>query len=152
MQHSADECAREVLEVVPLIMRSIRGELRKHRGGDVSVPQFRTLLYVSRHEDASLSEVAEHIGLTLPSMSRIVDILVTRRLATRETHSGDRRRMTLTLTGRGRTVLESALMATDAYLRALFGGFSSNERATVLKAMQVLRPVFAKSSNLEVVQ
>ena len=152
MQSSADECVREVLEVVPLIMRSIRGELRRHRGGDVSVPEFRTLLYLSRHENASLSEVAEHIGLTLPSMSRIVDILVTRKLATRETHHSDRRRMTLTLTGRGRTALQSALMATEAYLHALFGRFSSTERATVLKAMQVLRPLFAKSPNLEVVQ
>ena len=144
MQSSPDQCAREVLEVIPLVMRSIRSELRKHRGGDISVPQFRTLLFLSRHENASLSEVAEHIGLTLPSMSSIVDILVTRKLATRETYHGDRRRMTLTLTGRGRTALQSALMATEAYLRVLFGMLSSPECATVVKAMQVLRPVFMK--------
>lgn len=144
MQSSVNECAREVLEVVPLVMRAIRGELRTQRRGDVSVPQFRTLLFLSRHENASLSEMAEHIGLALPSMSRIVDILVNRGLATRDTHHGDRRRMILTLTTRGRATLRLALGATEAYLRVLFETLSSNERATVVKAMQVLRPVFTK--------
>lgn len=149
MQFSPGECAREVLEVVPLVMRGIRAELRKHRGGDISVPQFRTLLFLRRHEDASLSEVAEHIGLTLPSMSSMVDGLVTRGLATRETHPSDRRRMTLRLTAHGRATLRSALEATEAYLRKLFRTLPSTERGTVVQAMQTLRPIFSQARTLE---
>ena len=145
MQFSDDECARDVLEVVPLVMRKIRAELRKHRGGDLSVPQFRTLFYVNRHEGASLSEVAEHVGLTLPSMSRIVDLLVARRLTTRETHHGDRRRMTLALTARGHATLQSAREATETYLRELFRTLPSTKRATIVEAMRVLRPVFTET-------
>jgi DNA-binding MarR family transcriptional regulator len=145
----ADECAREVLEVVPLVMRAIRGELRTHRRGDVSIPQFRTLLFLNGHENASLSEVAEHIGLTLPSMSRIVDILVNRGLATRDTHRGDRRRMTLILTTRGRTTLRLALKATETYLRTIFMELSPTERGTVVNAMKVLRPVFTKPRDIQ---
>ena len=149
MESLADECAREVLEVVPLVMRAIRGELRSHRRGDVSIPQFRTLLFLNGHENASLSEVAEHIGLTLPSMSRIVDILVTRGLATREAHHGDRRRITLALTTRGRTTLRLASEATEAYLRTIFTELSPTERAMVVKSMKVLRPVFTKPRNIQ---
>lgn len=149
MLPSPDQCARQVLEVVPLVMRGIRGELRRHRGGDVSVPQFRTLLFLSSHEDASLSEVAEHIGLTLPSMSKTIDMLVARRLATRETHPGDRRRMTLALTTRGRATLRSALEATEAFLRELFRTLPSSERATIIEAMQALRPLFSQARNVE---
>jgi DNA-binding MarR family transcriptional regulator len=109
------------------------------------VPQFRSLLFLSRHENASLSEVAEHIGLTLPSMSRIVDILVDRGLTTRETHHGDRRRVTLALTARGRATLRSALKAAEAYLRELFRILPSTERATVVQAMRVLRPLFTQT-------
>src|SRR5512136_3296462 len=107
MAISSETCAQEVLEVVPLVMRTIRAEMRRHRTADLSVPQFRTLSFIDHNADASLSDVAEHIGLTLPSMSKIVDGLVTRKLVTRQTHPTDRRRMTLTLTTRGQTALES---------------------------------------------
>ena len=147
MEYSADECAREVLEVVPVVMRGIRTELRSHRGGDISVPQFRTLFYVSRHEGPSLSQVAEHVGLTMPSMSRIVDGLVARRLATRETHRGDRRRMTLALTTHGHAKLRSARQTTEAYLSQLFRTLPSTKRDTVVEAMRVLRTIFAETGS-----
>ncbi len=148
MQFSADDCGRQVLEVVPLVMRVIRAELRRHRGGDLSVPQFRTLFFLSRHEGTSLSEVAEHIGLTLPSMSNMVDGLVTRGLATRQTHPNDRRRMTLSLTARGGATLWSAREATEAYFRELFRNLPSTERATVVRAMQILRPIFTQTRGM----
>ena len=50
---------------------------------DLSVPQFRTLLFLRRHPGASLSEVAEHIGLTLPSISKMIDRLEARDLLAR---------------------------------------------------------------------
>jgi len=147
MPYSSDQCASEVLETVPLVMRSVRSELRKHRGSDLSVPQFRTLFYVSRHEGTSLSAVADHVGLTLPSMSRIVDMLVARKLVTRTTHHGDRRRMTLTLTNQGRATLRSARKVTESYLGDLFEALSSENRATLVEAMQILRPIFSQSQS-----
>jgi DNA-binding MarR family transcriptional regulator len=125
-------------------MGSIRAELRRHRGGDLSVPQFRTLIFLSRHEGTSLSQVAEHVGLTLPSMSSIIDGLVARRLATRETHPNDRRRMALALTTRGQATLRSALGATEAYLRDVFATLPSAERAIVVQSMRTLRPAFSQ--------
>ena len=65
----ADQCAREILDVIPLVMRTIRAEMRRARGADLSVPMFRALNYVGGAEGASLSEVAAHLGVTLPSMS-----------------------------------------------------------------------------------
>lgn len=140
---SPEDCAREVLESVPLVMRGIREQLRKHRARVLSVPQFRTLLFLSRRKGASLSEVAEHIGLTLPSMSTLVDGLVDRNFAVRRTDSDDRRRMTLTLTNRGESTLQSACEATQAYLAEKFGRISETDRKTIVNAMQVLRQVLA---------
>lgn len=114
----------------------------------MSIPQFRALLFLNRNEDASLSQVAEHIGLTLPSMSSMIDGLVAGGLATRETSPHDRRRMTLTLTARGRTTLQSALEATEAYLRELFRTLPSAERATIVRAMQTLRPLFGQEKEM----
>lgn len=145
IQSSVGECAREVLDVVPLAMRVIRAELRKHGAREVSVPQFRTLVYLNRHEGASLSEVAEHIGLTLPSMSVLVDGLVVRGLVIRQTHHEDRRRMTLGLTERGRKAFRVAHEATASYLEDKLGQLSATERAKVIEAMRVMRRVFMKA-------
>jgi DNA-binding MarR family transcriptional regulator len=142
MPTSPDVCAQEILEVVPAVMRTIRAELRRHRTADLSVPQFRTLAFIDRKADASLSDVAEHIGLTLPSMSKIVDGLVARKLVTRQTHATDRRRMMLALTTRGQTALQTSRAAAHACLAEDLAALSDRQRETIAQALEILRPVF----------
>ena len=142
MAVSPEECARTVFEVVPVVMRTIRADLRRHRTAGLSVPQFRTLAFLARHEGASLSDVAEHIGLTLPSMSKLVDGLVTRGLACRAEDPVDRRRLALCLTEDGQSTLQTARSATQTYLAGLFGELTEDDRDVVAQAMEILRPVF----------
>jgi DNA-binding MarR family transcriptional regulator len=136
--------AQQLLDVVPLVMRSIRAEMRRHRLRDLSVPQFRTLTFLNRHAGASLSEAAEFLGLTLPSMSKLVDGLVDKGLVSRETHSGDRRRVTLSLTARGRTLLAAARASTLDALTQELAALDDDQLRTVVQAMQVLESVMAK--------
>jgi DNA-binding MarR family transcriptional regulator len=143
MPTSPDMCAQEILEVVPAVMRAIRAEMRRHRTADLSVPQFRTLAFINGKVDASLSDVAEHIGLTLPSMSKIVEGLVVRKFVTRQTHAIDRRRMTLALTARGKTALQTSRDATRACLSEDLASLTERQRETIMQAMEILRPVFA---------
>jgi DNA-binding MarR family transcriptional regulator len=142
MTTSPDACAQEILEVVPVVMRTIRAEMRRHRTADLSVPQFRTLAFIDRQADASLSDVAEHIGLTLPSISKIVAGLVTRKFVTRQTHPTDRRRMTLALTARGQTALQTSRAATRACLVEDLASLSDRQRETIVQALELMRPVF----------
>ena len=150
MSISPDECAHQMLEVVPLVMRVIRSEMRDHRTPDLSVPQFRTLAFLSHHAGASLSDVAEHIGLRLPSMSKLMDGLVARSLVKRETHPDDRRRVTLALTARGQTMLRAAHAATRTCLAERLAMLSASDRATVTQAMQVLHPLFVTDREIEI--
>ncbi len=142
MNISSDECAREVLEVVPLIMRAIRMEMRGHRTPDLSVPQFRTLAFVGRHPGTALGDVAGHVGLTPPSMSAMIDGLVARGLVIREISSADRRRVTLTLTAAGEALLVSARGAAEARLAERLAALPAAERMVVAQAMRTLRPLF----------
>jgi len=144
LQGAPDECAHEVLDVVPLAMRTIRKQLRTHGTQLLSVPQFRTLLFIKANKGASLSEVADHIGLTLPSMSALVDGLVTRNFVIRSTHRDDRRRVDLTLTERGETTLRSARNGTQDYLKERFSRLSDTERGTIVRGMRILRQVFSE--------
>jgi MarR family transcriptional regulator for hemolysin len=142
LRSSAGECAHEVLDVVPMIFRLIRNELQEYGAKEMSVPQYRTLSYVYRKGGVSLSEVADHIGLTLPTISMLVDGLVARGLMNRREDTEDRRRMTLTLTEPGRARLESAQRATVAYLEEKLRQLSASDRATITGAMRMLRELF----------
>jgi MarR family transcriptional regulator for hemolysin len=137
-----EDCAREILETVPVVMRMIRKELRKRGARVLSVPQFRTLAFVNRKKGASLSEAAEHIGLTLPTMSALVDGLVTRGYVTRKTHPDDRRRMNLVLTDRGETTLRVAREGTLTEFSQRLKRLPQNERSEVIRAMRTLRELF----------
>jgi len=143
MNVSATESARQVLEVVPAVMRGIRALMRESAKRKLSVPQFRTLGFINHHRGASLSDVAEHIGLTLPSMSKLVDGLVERKLIVRSGHADDRRRITLELTSRGCALWESARESTQASLVEKLSTLNENDRATVVRAMRILQPLFA---------
>jgi len=143
---SPDECAQELLEVIPAIMRAIRGEMRSRRTPDLSVPQFRILAFVNRQPGASLSDVAEHAGLTLPSTSTSIDRLVGRNLIVRETSKTDRRRVTLSLTAAGKTLLKSARKGTQTYLAERLSTLSADERKIIMRAMQTLQPLFTSET------
>ncbi len=142
MRPSPEECAREVLDVVPLVMRAIRAEMRSHRAPDLSVPQFRALLYLHRNPGASLSAVSDHLGLTPPSASKLVDGLVARGLLTRDTSPSDRRRLMLAVTPSGAAILKAASEATQARLAEALARLDEGSRAAVLEGMQALRALF----------
>ena len=139
---SPEECARQTLEVVPMVMRAIRTEMRSHRGSDLSVPKFRVLIFLNRHAGASLSDIAEHLGLTLPSMSKMIDGLVARNMVTRQMDTKDRRRVTLVLTALGRRAMQSAYNATESRLAERLVVLPASERGIIIKSMQVLESIF----------
>lgn len=143
LRSSVGECAREILDNVPMVFRVIRAELRKYGAKEMSVPQFRTLAFVYRNEGVSLSEVGDHIGLTLPTMSALIDGLVTRGLMNRRADSEDRRRITLTLTESGRARFQSAREATTRYLDERLRRLSPSDRATITLAMRMLKETFS---------
>jgi DNA-binding MarR family transcriptional regulator len=140
---SSAGCSQEVLDTIPLVMRTIRSEMRRQRKPDLSVPQFRTLAFIYHYPGASLSQVAEHVGLTLSSMSKNVDGLVGRRLVARESCRADHRRVGLSLTADGTLILLAARKATRARLAELLERLSDSQRASVAEALRALQRVFA---------
>jgi DNA-binding MarR family transcriptional regulator len=147
MTVTSEEIARELLEVVPAVMREIRSHMRSRGSLDLTVPQFRTLAFVNRNRGSSLSEVADHIGLTSPSASTLVDGLIQRGLMTREEHPDDRRRVRLAVTRPGETILESSTNGTMTHLAKKLSSMSADGREVIIQAMNTLRPIFINSTS-----
>ena len=142
MPTTAQACAREILDVTPNIIQAIRVQMRSQHQHDLSVPQFRTLAFLNHHPGSSLSAAAEHIGLTLPTMSVLVEGLVQRGLVDRDADVRDRRRVLLTLTPAGQQLFTQARDAAAAWLAALLEPLGENERKTIVQALELLRPLF----------
>lgn len=147
MNPSAQACARALLEIAPAIVQAMRVQMRAERLHELSVPQFRTLAFIGRHPNCSLSEAAEFIGMTLPSMSVLVNGLVEEGLVLRQTSLLDRRRVTLNLTETGVGVYAHALEGTLAWLSRQLEPLAEADKQTVLHAMEILRPHFVTNAN-----
>jgi len=116
--------------------------MRGHRGG-LSLPQFRTLLRVRRQPTMNLSVLAEHLGVSLPSASRMVGGLVDKGLLERRGSTGDRRQMALALTARGSAVLRAARRGTQQCLESQISSLAAGQRKTLMEAMGILKRCFA---------
>ena len=135
-------CTHELMDTAPQIMQAIREEMRRGRGSDISIPQFRTLAFIQRNPDSSLSKLAEHLGLTLPSVSKLVDGLVKLDLVIRQESTADRRRLRLELTQIGASIVNSARIGAQAKLAEKLDHLSNPELETIYTAMQLLHPIF----------
>lgn len=138
---TAADCAHALLEIVPEVMQEIRNHVRSQRGSDLSVLQLRALAFLDRHPGAPLSAVADHVGLTLPSMSTQVSNLVERDLIARTTAAADRRYVALQLTERGATQLATVRENARSTLAASVAHLSTTECAQVIDALQLLRTI-----------
>jgi len=138
--------AGAVLDAVPAVMWFVRRHMRCRRTRGLSVPQFRTLVLINRYPGASLSLIAEHLGSSMPTASRLVAGLVTRGLLTRRGCQDDRRQVKLALTARGQSAHDAALDGTRSAVAEKLAALSPNEREGVVAAMESLSKVFAAAA------
>ncbi|MCX6968162.1 MAG: MarR family winged helix-turn-helix transcriptional regulator [Verrucomicrobia bacterium] len=138
------ECAVEFLEVLPLLMGSLQCELRHDPATTLTMVQFRTLAFLSRRGIASVSEIADFLGLGLPATSKIIDGLVCSKAISRRGDPVDRRRVLLEISHSGRSELLATRAITHNHLAELLSPLSEIDRTRLLEALRTLRPIFAK--------
>jgi DNA-binding MarR family transcriptional regulator len=137
------DCAWEMLDATPPMMWRIRKEMRQHRGG-LSMPQFRAMVMISKEPCASLSCVAEHLALSLPTTSRIITGLVNKGFLKRQGCPDDRRQVSLGITSRGEAVLIGAWSAAQKSMAEELKRFTPQQRATIAASMQMVKKMFGR--------
>lgn len=139
-----DQVAVAILEAIPPSMRAIREQMRSSRAASLSVAQFRLLLFVRRHPGTSLSPVAEHLGVSLPGASQVVQRLVLAGLLTRQQNAEERRRVELRLTDAGAATLAECDARTRAWLCEHLEGLDGPELDRLAGALKELRELLAR--------
>jgi DNA-binding MarR family transcriptional regulator len=140
--------ADRILEVVPRSMRHIRAEMRTESiaagGRPLTVPQLRALTWIRRKPGQGLSPLADHLGMSLPACSALVDRLVRAGLVERATDPTERRRIQLRLTPDGLEQVGRARLRVRTWLTGELAGREPSELAGLMGALDVLEAVTSR--------
>jgi DNA-binding MarR family transcriptional regulator len=145
-QEPALECAVEFLEVLPLIMGSLHGEMRRETASKLTMAQFRVLTILNHQGTTSVTKIARLMHLGLPATSKIIDGLVSSKSVIRRGDPADRRRVLLEISPHGRSELLATRAITHQHLAKLLAPLSVENRTKLLEALRALRPIFVKLS------
>jgi long-chain acyl-CoA synthetase len=113
-------------------------------GVDLTLPQYRVLGILAEGSSAA-SGLAERLAVRRPSITAVVDGLVTRGLVDRRQEDADRRRVALRLTDAGVRALAEADEVVDASLVSIAGHLSTKDEAMALRALELWGQALAAS-------
>jgi DNA-binding MarR family transcriptional regulator len=139
----ARETARELLEIMPLVMRAVAAELRA--GGEMPAPAHFGLLLKLREQPRTLTELAAHWGVSLPTTSNSITALAQRGWVRRNAPGKDRRVAIIEVTAAGRAALERVGRAAETHLAEALAPLDRSSQRQLRAGLAVLRSVFAKS-------
>ena len=137
----ARESARDILEIIPLVMRTVAAELRA--AGDMPAPAHFGLLSILSVRPRKLTDLAAAQGVSLPTMSNSISAMVDRGWVRRTAPGTDRRVVMIEVTTPGRAALERVARAAEAHLAEVLTDLDGPSRRRLHGGLGVLRKVFA---------
>lgn len=140
----AQRASEQILLALPLLMRFLRAQMRSRRGSELSIPQFRALIFVAHFPGSGISALANHLGSSTPAASRLVKSLVQRRMLVCRRRRDDLRSATLRLTPRGAACFRVAYRGAREALAGRIDRLSPAALAGISTAMGQLRELLAE--------
>nr|WP_278003683.1 MarR family transcriptional regulator [Nodosilinea sp. TSF1-S3] len=135
------------MTVVPGVTRFLRAGIRRHGKPQLSLSQLRVLYFLRRRSQSSLSEVADYLDVTRPTMSAMVERLVQRGLVNRVSNPTERRRIVLTLTAAGEAEMARVYDATLQTVADRLAGLSETQLQQVQAGLAILSDLFDESED-----
>jgi DNA-binding MarR family transcriptional regulator len=127
----------ELVDVVYLVMQAIWADMRRSRRA-IEPSQWATLRRIARGP-CTMSEVARHKGVSLPTISKSVDMLVRRGWVERFVDDTDRRQTLVRLTAGGRRVLAECRRRVELLLAEKLAVLTPQEREQAADSLRTVR-------------
>ena len=124
---------------VSRLARRLRAErLAKGLEPGLSDTQLAALASLERHSAMTPGELADHEKVQPPSMTRVIAALEELGLVMRAPHATDRRQVVLTVTDRGREVVQQSRRLREEWLAKRLRELTPQERAALRAAAPIL--------------
>jgi DNA-binding MarR family transcriptional regulator len=138
-ERSAREVADEVGRLYPAVYRRFKAPTRGQNGADVTPRMLAVLRHLAASGPLTVGEQADHLGLSKPTVSELVDRLETKGLVSRMRDDRDRRRVFVWLTAAGQALVRAhpQVLGPDDLERAI-AAMRSGDRAALVRGLRAL--------------
>jgi DNA-binding MarR family transcriptional regulator len=137
----ARETARDILKIIPLVMRTIAAELRA--AGEMPAPAHFGLLSMLNERPRMLTELASLQGVSLPTMSSSITAMEERGWVKRGAPEADRRVVMVEMTATGKAALDRVARSAEGHLADVLAPLDVPSRRRLQSGLGVLRRLFA---------
>ena len=105
----------------------------------VTDAQFSALARLHRDGAMTLADLSRQDGVTPPSMTKTIAVLVDRGLVSKDGHGDDRRKVLLGATPAGAAFVEETRRRRDGWLSPRLAALTADERSTLADATEIMR-------------
>ncbi|MGK5086439.1 TolC family protein [Bdellovibrionota bacterium FG-2] len=133
--------AEEFLDAIPRAMSVIRSKMREVPRANLTLLQFRLLANLAE-KTLTQTELAENIGVSTPTLSRLLEGLKKQDLVTQIQDKKDRRKNHLTLTKNGLSKITMIRENACQNLNFHFSQIAPSQKQALEKGLRALREIF----------
>ena len=135
----SEKLTRQIIDLHRRLNRAIRERtLDSWVKLDLTIPQLKSLFYVSGHGKVNPSALAAGIHVTPANVTGIVERLVEQGLLARSADADDRRVSWLTVTDKGRTLVNDLREGRAQEMRRILDRLTEQELAAVAHGFQLV--------------
>ena len=102
---------------------------------EVTLTQYRTLVVLASRGPQNLAGLAEAVGVTPATATRMCDRLVRKGLIRRRTERDDRRHLRVMLTEKGRTLVDAVTVRRRREIERIVSGIPPEEQVVLIQAL-----------------
>lgn len=127
--------------VIERTMKRIRQDLQRRLNemqAGITVDQWVILDLLSRRDGIGQNEIADRTYKDAPTVTRIIDLLCKKNLATRERDDNDRRRFRITLTQEGKERVRLVLPTVLELRRQGWDGLTDEDYANLMRILNTV--------------
>jgi DNA-binding MarR family transcriptional regulator len=129
----------QIAEVMFTLSRSMKDGMKFDSAtSQLTVLQIHALLFISKHEKVTMTEVSKQFEISLPTATALSDKLVRSNLIERRNDTSDRRIVKLVLTQNGNDLLAEAMKQRRTKVNNMLSYLSEKEKEQLLQIMTTL--------------
>ncbi len=140
-----DNDLRKIFETMPLFTRKLMHDFPFHDSAvELNKTQQKALHFVSFHPKANMGEICRHMNMEKGSFTAVVDSLIDKGLIRRDRDTEDRRRINLSLTDAGSSVVADFERKMGRHLKRKLEKLNPEDMQKFSRAVNDLHEIVAK--------
>ena len=129
----------ELADTIFQVFRLLKGQMSFNNDITyLSILQMHALIFLHHNESVSMSDIASHFKIELPSATSLVEKLHKKDLIVRSEDKNDRRLVVISLSEEGKKLVKQAMADRRKKLENMLNFFTDKERSELLNILKKL--------------